>query len=64
VPSFATFPLLSWADKGAIGRLMILITRSAGRPRDLQAPGGVRPNMLDWLRRHGQTEAAISRFWG
>jgi zeta-carotene desaturase len=30
----------------------------------LQAPGGVRPNMLDWLRRHGQTEAAISRFWG
>jgi squalene-associated FAD-dependent desaturase len=63
-PSFATFPLLNWADKRAIGRLMMLITRSAGRPRDLQAPGGVGPSMLDWLRRHGQTEAAISRFWG
>ncbi len=62
-PSFAKFRLLKWTDKRAIGRLMMLIARSAGRPPDLQE-SSVRPNMLDWLRRHGQTEAAIARFWG
>ncbi len=64
-PSFLMFPLLDWADKRAIGRLLLLIARAAGHPADLDSSvGAVRPTMLDWLRRHGQTEAALSRFWG
>jgi squalene-associated FAD-dependent desaturase len=64
-PSFATFPLLNWADKRAIGRLLMSIMRSGGKPADLVvAPGGVRPSMLEWLRKHKQTEQAIRRFWG
>jgi zeta-carotene desaturase len=64
-PSFATFPLLNWADKRAIGSLLMSIMRSGGRPADLaSAPGSVRPSMLEWLRRHKQTEQAIRRFWG
>jgi len=64
-PSFAAFPLLNWADKRAIGSLLMSIMRSGGRPADLiSAPGSVRPSMLDWLRKHKQTERAISRFWG
>jgi squalene-associated FAD-dependent desaturase len=64
-PSFATFPLLNWADKRAIGSLLMSIMRSGGRPADLKpAPGVVRPSMLEWLRKHKQTEQAIRRFWG
>jgi len=63
-PSFAKFPLLSWSDKRGIARLLMSIARSGGRPRDLASPDGVHPNMLDWLRRHKQTETAIQRFWG
>jgi zeta-carotene desaturase len=64
-PSFATFPLLNWADKRAIGSLLMSIMRSGGRPADLaNVPGGVRPSMLEWLRKHRQTEQAIRRFWG
>ena len=44
---------------------MMEIARSGGRPSDLAAGAAVvRPNMLEWLRAHEQTEAAISRFWG
>ena len=57
--SFAAFPLLDWRDKRAIAQALVAIARAGGRPDDA---GGV--NMLDWLRRRGQTEAAISRFWG
>jgi zeta-carotene desaturase len=64
-PSFATFPLLNWTDKRVIGSLLMSIMRSGGKPADLaSAPGGVRPSMLDWLRKHKQTEQAINRFWG
>lgn len=64
-PSFATFPLLNWADKRAIGSLLMSIMRSGGKPVDLVvAAGGLRPSMLDWLRKHKQTEQAIRRFWG
>ncbi len=63
--SFATFSLLSWADKRGIARLMMEIARSGGRPSDLaEGAAVVRSNMLEWLRAHKQTEAAISRFWG
>lgn len=63
-PSFLAFPLLKWADKRTIGSLLMSITRCAGRPADLASKDGVGPSMLEWLRRHGQTEAAIQRFWG
>ena len=57
-PSFAFFPSLTWADKFAIARAMLTITRSAGRPADAE---GI--SMLEWLKKRGQTEAAIARFW-
>ncbi len=63
-PSFATFPLLNWADKRAIANLFMHIIRSGGKPADLAAAGAVRPSMMDWLRTHKQTEQAIRRFWG
>ena len=34
-PSFALFPLLTWADKRAIARALLKIARSGGRPVDL-----------------------------
>ncbi len=61
-PSFAAFPLLNWADKIAIGRTLLAITLSGGRPANLTS-GGRRISMLDWLRRHRQTDQAIRRFW-
>ena len=57
--SFAMFPLLDWRDKRGIAQALIAIARSGGRPED--ANGG--SSMLDWLRRNGQTESAIERFW-
>jgi squalene-associated FAD-dependent desaturase len=57
-PSFAFFPSLTWTDKLAIARAMLAITRSAGRPADAE---GI--SMLEWLRKRGQTDAAIARFW-
>ncbi len=57
-PSFALFPLLSWEDKNGIARAMLAIVRNGGRPPDAD---GV--SMLDWLRRHGQTNGAIRNFW-
>jgi squalene-associated FAD-dependent desaturase len=63
--SFLKFPLLGWRDKRAIGKLLLSIARAGGQPADLdQGTGAMRPNMLDWLRFHGQTEAALTRFWG
>jgi zeta-carotene desaturase len=62
--SFLRFPLLNWADKRCIGKLLMHIARSGGQPPDLAAQSVERMNMLDWLRRHGQTELAVSRFWG
>ena len=58
-PSFARFPLLSFKDKHQIGHLLLRIMLAGGRPRDLVATGANRPNMLDWLRRHKQTEAVL-----
>jgi squalene-associated FAD-dependent desaturase len=60
-PSFALSPSLTWRDKRAIARAMIRIVRSGGRPADAEQSPGI--TMLDWLRRHGQTEHAIERFW-
>jgi zeta-carotene desaturase len=57
-PSFLLFPSLDWADKRAIARAMLAIARARGKPADAEGC-----TMLEWLERHGQTPAAIERFW-
>lgn len=59
--SFLTFSPLALKDKIAIARAFYSILNSAGHPPDIDEPGGI--SMLEWLRRHKQTPAAISRFW-
>jgi squalene-associated FAD-dependent desaturase len=61
--SFLWFPLLTFADKRAIGRALAAITRSAGRPRELEPSRGP-ITMRAWLERQGQSAAALARFWG
>jgi len=60
-PSLALFSSLTWGERHAIGHAMIAIARRGGRNSDGDAAG---KSMLDWLRLHGQTPAAIARFWG
>jgi squalene-associated FAD-dependent desaturase len=60
--SFAFFPLLGFADKRAIARALLAITRSGGSPADL-AGNGAGMTMLAWLEKHRQTPRAIHRFW-
>ncbi|HKM84154.1 MAG TPA: hydroxysqualene dehydroxylase HpnE [Candidatus Acidoferrum sp.] len=59
--SFATFAPLTLADKYSIGRTMMDILRSKGKPKDLEEAGGI--SMLEWLRRRKQTRGAMERFW-
>jgi squalene-associated FAD-dependent desaturase len=59
-PSLAFYPSLTWAEKRSIAEAMLAIARRGGRNNDGDAVGR---SMLDWLRAHGQSEAAISRFW-
>lgn len=59
--SFLTFSPLALKDKFAIARAFYSILQSGGHPADIDEPGGI--SMLEWLRRHKQTPAAISRFW-
>jgi squalene-associated FAD-dependent desaturase len=54
VPAFLRARMLSAADKLAIARAMFAMSR--GLP-------DTNENFLSWLRRHGQTERAIERFW-
>jgi len=54
-PAFLRAHSLSLADKFAIARAMLAITASL--------PPETEENFLAWLRRHGQTERAIERFW-
>ena len=61
--SFLTFPLLTWADKVAIGHALLFIARDAGQPPDLIS-AGKSLTMLEWLNLHKQTEGALSHFWG
>jgi len=55
LPAFFRFPLLSWRDKLSIAMGMLSLIE--GVPAD---DGG---SFLQWLKRHGQTERAVSRFW-
>ena len=59
--SFFTFSPLALKDKLGIARAFYSILQSGGHPPDVEEPGGI--SMLEWLRRHKQTPAAISRFW-
>lgn len=54
-PSFLRARSLSLGDKLAIGRVMATLASS------LPAEQG--ETFLSWLKRHGQTERAIDRFW-
>lgn len=59
-PSFLLFPSLSWAERQGIGEAMLAILQRGGRNDDAELCGR---SMLDWLRAHKQSDAAISRFW-
>ncbi len=59
--SFAAFAPLTLMDKVSIARPMLDILGAKGHPADLEENGGI--SMLEWLRRRGQTEGAIERFW-
>jgi squalene-associated FAD-dependent desaturase len=58
-PALALYPFLTWTDRHWIGHAMMAIARRGRRNAD----DGAGETMLDWLRRHGQTRAAIDRFW-
>jgi len=57
--SFASFAPLTLLDKLSIARAMLNIIQHAGNPPDLRE----NISMLEWLRRRGQTQGAIKRFW-
>jgi squalene-associated FAD-dependent desaturase len=59
--SFASFAPLTLLDKLSIARAMLDILRHQGETPDLREAGGI--SMLEWLRRRGQTNGAINRFW-
>jgi zeta-carotene desaturase len=59
--SLATFAPLTLGDKYSIGRAMMDILRSKGKPKDIEEAGGI--SMLEWLRRRKQTRGAVERFW-
>ncbi|MCU1287328.1 MAG: Carotene 7,8-desaturase [Acidobacteriales bacterium] len=54
-PSFLAASSLELVDKFAISRAMLALM--AGLPEDTTE------DFLSWLKRHGQTERAIDRFW-
>jgi squalene-associated FAD-dependent desaturase len=54
-PSFLSAKSLSFQDKNAISRVMLKLMR--GLPLDTSE------DFLSWLKRHGQTDRAIERFW-
>jgi squalene-associated FAD-dependent desaturase len=54
-PAFLRAHCLTLGDKLGIGRAMAVLARSAPADRG--------ESFMDWLKRHGQTEQAIERFW-
>ncbi len=55
LPSFASFPFLNVRDKLAIARAMMSLVPFPAKDNG--------ESFLVWLQRHGQTSAAIERFW-
>ncbi len=60
LPAFLRSSSLAWSDKMAIGRALTAMMPSRAIPTEERDSG---ENFLHWLRRHGQTERAIERFW-
>lgn len=56
--SFLRFGALAYRDKRAIAEGMLRIARAGGKLADSDGA-----TMLEWLRRNGQTDVAIARFW-
>ncbi len=56
----AALSSLSWSDRNAVGNAMLAIAARGGRNAGGDAAG---KSMLDWLRAHGQSDAALRRFW-
>ena len=54
-PAFLRAACLDFSDKVAIARAMVALAPTTPRDRG--------ESFLNWLRRHGQTERAIDRFW-
>ncbi len=54
-PAFLKFSVLTMRDKLAIARAMLSLIGAL--------PKESGENFLSWLKRHGQTERAITRFW-
>ena len=59
-PSLLLYPFLNWTDRHAIGHAMMAIARR-GDGNGIRDGSG--ESMLAWLRRHGQSQAAIDKFW-
>src|ERR1700686_5636258 len=59
--SFLFFAPLAYPDKLSIARALASILFAGGKPKD--AYGAEPISMLEWLRRHKQTPAAVERFW-
>jgi zeta-carotene desaturase len=55
-PAFLRVRCLNFFDKLAISRAMAALAPSTPAERDKET-------FLDWLKRHGQTDQAIERFW-
>ena len=62
-PALILYPFLTWPERHAIGHAMMAIARR-GETNGVPDGDAKSQTMLDWLRRHGQTNAAIDRFWG
>ena len=60
LPAFFRASSLSWGDKLAIARALTAMMPMRSIPSDSSNSD---ENFLQWLRRHGQTERAIERFW-
>ncbi len=60
LPAFLRSSSLAWSDKMAIGRALTAMMPRRAIPTEERDSN---ENFLHWLRRHGQTERAIERFW-
>jgi squalene-associated FAD-dependent desaturase len=56
--SLLLYSALSWSDRQSVGNAMLAVAALGGKNE--KAAGR---SMLDWLRAHGQSAAALQRFW-
>jgi squalene-associated FAD-dependent desaturase len=60
VSGMVLYPFLTWTERHSIGHAMMAIARRGEGNAGSDTRGEC---MADWLRRHGQSQAAIDRFW-